>query len=188
MAALYAPISDLRVFVSSPFQGMEEERDRLVRRVFPELRRRCLAYQVSLCEIDLRWGITEEMAQRGGVLRLCLGEIDRCFPLFICILGERYGWVDPQARRHLEMLAPNSASLFRSKRYRAGNPPCGAKPAADGGAGLLLLFPRRIGTDRKSRNRWGAADALGAEARDHCGRLSRAVGLRGCGCPWRAGA
>jgi tetratricopeptide (TPR) repeat protein len=102
-----APVSDLRVFISSPFRGMAEERDRLVRRVFPELRRRCLTYQLSLCEIDLRWGITEEAALRGDVLRLCLAEIDRCFPFFIGMLGEHYGWVDPEAAYHLETLAPH---------------------------------------------------------------------------------
>ncbi len=86
---------------------MADERDRLVRRVFPELRRRCLTYQVSICEIDLRWGITAEAARRGDVLRLCLAEIDRCYPLFIAMLGERYGWVDPNAAEKLAVLAPH---------------------------------------------------------------------------------
>lgn len=106
VAGTSALVSDVRVFISSPFQGMEEERDRLVRRIFPELRRRCLARQLSVCEVDLRWGITEEAARQGAVLRLCLSEIDRCFPFFIGILGERYGWVDPDAASRLASVAP----------------------------------------------------------------------------------
>jgi hypothetical protein len=43
--------------------------------------------------VNLRWGITEEQARRGDVLPICLGEIDRCRPFFLCLLGERYGWV-----------------------------------------------------------------------------------------------
>lgn len=31
--------------------------------------------------------------QRAKVLTLCLAEIDRCYPNFLCFLGERYGWI-----------------------------------------------------------------------------------------------
>lgn len=37
--------------------------------------------------------MTEEQANRGEVLPICLEEIHRCRPYFIGILGERYGWV-----------------------------------------------------------------------------------------------
>ena len=44
-------------------------------------------------EVDLRWGITDEEVAEGGVLPVCLAEIERCRPYFVGVLGERYGWV-----------------------------------------------------------------------------------------------
>jgi len=83
----------IRVFLSSTFRDFAEERDLLVRKVFPELRRLCRERQVELVEVDLRWGITEEEAQQGKVLPICLGEIDRARPYFMGFIGDRYGWV-----------------------------------------------------------------------------------------------
>lgn len=82
-----------RVYIASTFRDMARERDLLVKRVFPELRERCRARQVEVVEIDLRWGITEEQVNRGETVSICLAEIDNCRPYFICLLGERYGWV-----------------------------------------------------------------------------------------------
>jgi hypothetical protein len=90
----------VRVFISSTFRDFIQERDELVKKVFPELRRRCKERFVELLEVDLRWGITEEQAKGGETLRICLEEIDRCRPsapvFFIGLLGERYGWIPPE--------------------------------------------------------------------------------------------
>jgi len=83
----------VRVFISSTFRDMQEERDILIKKVFPELRRRCRERGVEFVEVDLRWGVTEEQAERGEVLPICLAEIDNCRPYFVGLLGERYGWV-----------------------------------------------------------------------------------------------
>lgn len=83
----------IRVFISSTFRDMHNERDYLVRIVFPELRKRCARRRLNLIDIDLRWGVTEEEAERKKVLEICLDEIDHCRPFFIGILGECYGWV-----------------------------------------------------------------------------------------------
>ena len=83
----------VRVFISSTFRDMQAERDHLIKYVFPELRARCKERQVEFVEVDLRWGITEEQAERGEVLPLCLSEIEHCRPYFISMLGERYGYV-----------------------------------------------------------------------------------------------
>src|SRR5712664_3823834 len=83
----------IRVFVSSTFRDMQMERDLLVKKVFPQLRKMCEERSVSWTEVDLRWGITSEQAAEGKVLPLCLEEIERCRPYFIGLLGERYGWV-----------------------------------------------------------------------------------------------
>ena len=83
----------IRVFVSSTFQDMKEEREELVKRVFPRLRKICEQRGVTWGEVDLRWGITDEQKAEGKVLPICLEEINECRPYFICMLGERYGHV-----------------------------------------------------------------------------------------------
>ncbi|MDP4198915.1 MAG: DUF4062 domain-containing protein [Bacteroidota bacterium] len=88
--------SELRVFISSTFQDLQEEREHLVKKVFPEVRSRCRERGVTFTEVDLRWGVTEEDVTSGRVIRTCLEEIDRTRPYFIGITGDRYGFV-PQA-------------------------------------------------------------------------------------------
>ena len=85
----------VRIFLSSTFRDFGEERDLLVKRVFPALRARLKDRFVELVDVDLRWGITVEEAERGEVLPICLAEIDRSRPYFIGMLGERYGWIPP---------------------------------------------------------------------------------------------
>ncbi len=81
------------LFVSSTFGDMFDEREVLVKRVFPELRRRCRQRCARFMEVDLRWGLTREQAQQGKVIPVCLSAVDDCRPYFLGILGERYGWV-----------------------------------------------------------------------------------------------
>ena len=83
----------IRVFVSSTFRDMKEEREELVKRVFPRLRKICEQRGVTWSVVDLRWGITDEQQAEGKVLPICLKEIHECRPYFIGLLGERYGWV-----------------------------------------------------------------------------------------------
>lgn len=83
----------IRVFISSTFIDMHEERDELVKFIFPQLRDLCESRGVIWGEVDLRWGITDEESADGQVLPICLAEINDCRPYFICLLGERYGWV-----------------------------------------------------------------------------------------------
>ncbi|MFM7151206.1 MAG: DUF4062 domain-containing protein, partial [Gemmataceae bacterium] len=83
----------VRVFVSSTFRDFVEERDLLIRRVFPELRRRCRDRFVDVIGVDLRWGVTENDSQNGLTIPICLREIDRARPYFLGLLGDRYGWV-----------------------------------------------------------------------------------------------
>ncbi|HEU4887070.1 MAG TPA: DUF4062 domain-containing protein, partial [Thermoanaerobaculia bacterium] len=78
--------SAIRVFISSTFSDMHEEREELIKRVFPRLRTLCAQRGASLQEVDLRWGITGDQAERGEVLPICLAEIDRCRPYFIGLL------------------------------------------------------------------------------------------------------
>ena len=55
----------IRVFISSTFRDMQAERDELVKKVFPQLRKMCEERGVAWSEVDLRWGITTEPAQDG---------------------------------------------------------------------------------------------------------------------------
>lgn len=83
----------IRVFISSTFQDMKDERDYLIGRTFPKLRRMAAERDVMLTELDLRWGITEEESKTGKVVEICLREIKNSVPFFVGIVGNRYGWV-----------------------------------------------------------------------------------------------
>ena len=89
----YRSYRQLRIFVSSTFQDMLEERNILVSKVFPVIAEYCHRRKVEFIGVDLRWGVTDEQAERGETVDICMSEIDKCRPLFIGMLGERYGWV-----------------------------------------------------------------------------------------------
>jgi nephrocystin-3 len=99
-----SPSRTARIFLSSTFRDFGEERDLLVRRVFPALRARLKDRFVELVDVDLRWGITVEQAERGEVLPICLAEIDRSRPFFVGLLGERYGWVPEKGKYSPELV------------------------------------------------------------------------------------
>ena len=80
----------IRVFISSTFKRMEEEREMLINKTFPLLRRIAQERDVMLTEVDLRWGITPEQSQNGKVVEICLEEIENSIPFFIGIIGYRY--------------------------------------------------------------------------------------------------
>ncbi|MBQ3331557.1 MAG: DUF4062 domain-containing protein [Ruminococcus sp.] len=94
---------DVYVFISSTFNDMHAERNYLVKRVFPELSQWCARRRLRLRDIDLRWGITEEDSQENlKAVEICLENIDRCRPFFLCFIGQRRGWVptDEDIARH----------------------------------------------------------------------------------------
>jgi hypothetical protein len=97
---------EIRVFVSSTFSDLIEERDHLVKKVFPKLRKLCQARGLEFTEVDLRWGVTEDQVQQGKVIEVCLREIDRCRPYFIGLIGDRYGWVPgpEEYRKHKRII------------------------------------------------------------------------------------
>lgn len=82
------------IFISSTFNDMHAERDYLVKRVFPELRLWCSKRRLKLVDIDLRWGVSEKDAtENKRVIDVCLKNIDKCRPFFLCFLGQRRGWI-----------------------------------------------------------------------------------------------
>lgn len=86
-----------RVFISSTFTDLKEERNALQKRVFPRLRELAAAYDCRFQAIDLRWGVSEEAGLDQATMSICLNEIRRSQkisprPNFIVLLGDRYGW------------------------------------------------------------------------------------------------
>jgi WD40 repeat protein len=84
------------VFISSTFNDMHAERDYLVKNVFPELSEWCEARKLHLVDIDLRWGVTSADSKAKNTVLACLKNIDECRPFFLCLLGQRRGWVPTQ--------------------------------------------------------------------------------------------
>lgn len=91
----------IRVFISSTFIDNQSERDLLVKKIFPQLRKICEKRNVLWSEVDLRWGIPEEKINEGKLIPVIIEEIKRCRPYFIGILGDRYGYV-PKERDFAE--------------------------------------------------------------------------------------
>ena len=83
----------MRVFLSSTFVDMQNERDYLVKKIFPSVKAECRRRGVDFVALDLRWGINEETARSGKVVEICMDEIVRSRPFFIGLIGGRYGWI-----------------------------------------------------------------------------------------------
>ena len=85
------------IIVSSTFRDMHLERDAIHTRVIPTLNAEAAKFGDSVSACDLRWGIDtagmESVESSKKVLNVCLGEIDRCRPYMIVLLGYRYGWI-----------------------------------------------------------------------------------------------
>ena len=86
-----------RVFVSSTFSDLVEERNALQAKTFPALREYCRLRGARFQAIDLRWGVSEEAALDQQTMNICRDELGRCQrlspkPNFIVLLGNRYGW------------------------------------------------------------------------------------------------
>ncbi len=86
----------IRIFISSTFEDMKEERDYLITKIFPKLAAEAAKRDVTLIPLDLRWGISEEESRTGKVIEICLQEIEQSRPFFIGLLGNRYGWCPPK--------------------------------------------------------------------------------------------
>jgi hypothetical protein len=172
------------VFVSSTFRDMQAERDHLMTVVFPALEERLAAKRLHLEVVDLRWGVDtaqlEPQARNRHILQVCMGEIERSRPLFIGLLGHRYGWVPPREEVRdalgrevdghasitaLELELTLSEGDFDAHYYLRSPPPSGTMPdslAADfsdelrgdtGAAAQQAALRRRLETERPERVR-----------------------------------
>ncbi|MFD8098392.1 DUF4062 domain-containing protein [Nocardia fluminea] len=93
------------IFVSSTFRDFHRERDELIAAVLPMLNDRAVEFGCRVEIAGLRWGVTVEDAdadaRQNRVLQVCLSEIDRTRPLFVGLLGDRFGWVPEPHRLRL---------------------------------------------------------------------------------------
>ena len=104
-----------RIFVSSTFEDLKEERNALQREVWPKLRALCEQHGARFQAIDLRWGIRDEAALDQKTMDICLREIERCQATrikqnFIVLLGDRYGWLPLPTRIPASELDPRPAA------------------------------------------------------------------------------
>lgn len=83
----------IKVFLSSTFLDMQEERDYLNRVIFPKFEIECKKRGVDFYPIDLRWGITDDQTKNNETIYFCLKQVDYAMPFFIGFIGNRYGWV-----------------------------------------------------------------------------------------------
>ena len=86
-----------RIFVSSTFSDLKEERNALQKYLFPRLRELCTQHGCRFQAIDLRWGVRDEAGLDQQTMKICLDEVSRSQrasprPNFIVLLGDRYGW------------------------------------------------------------------------------------------------
>ena len=77
----------VKIFFSSPFGGMEEEREELTRKYFPQIHHACNAKGLQFVAVDMRWGITAESSENAQVINICLREIDRS-DMFVGFFGQ----------------------------------------------------------------------------------------------------
>jgi len=181
--------NELRVFISSTFRDLQEEREHLAKKVFPEIRALCRERGVTFTEVDLRWGLTEEEALLGRVIRTCLEEVDRCRPYFIGVIGNRYGWapeyheilMDPDLLGKypwIEEVAMEGVSVtemefihgvFDAPRVDGDTAffyhRSGTVDEADDPARLASLIERARGTSRPFRE-FESSEELGRQVRD----------------------
>lgn len=92
----------LPVFLSSTFSDFQMERDVLTGPVCERLNEVLLPLECRVEMIDLRWGVdTTSVGTKDAyrlVLEICLDEVERARPLFLGLVGGRYGDVPDPAQ------------------------------------------------------------------------------------------
>lgn len=88
----------VRLFISSTFTDMTLERNSLMERVYPRLKKFCRErYGLDFQVVDMRWGVRDEATDDHQTATLCSREIDNCQrmslgPNFVALLGDKYGF------------------------------------------------------------------------------------------------
>lgn len=140
----------VRVFISSTFRDMHAERDHLVTFVFPELRERGEQLGLEFFDVDpggkdecrtMNAEVWHANGETANSWEYCRQWIDRIEPFFVCIPGQRYGWVteprhfrnpaDRQRQQQEPRLITTSKSATPSSTSAANaaaTPACATRP------------------------------------------------------------
>ncbi|KAL3867039.1 hypothetical protein ACJMK2_044276 [Sinanodonta woodiana] len=92
------PSQIVRVFLSSTFSDMAEERNALLEHVYPKLKKYTKEkYGAEFQIVDMRWGVTNESQNDHMTSTVCLKEIRNCQrisigPNFVALIGQKYGY------------------------------------------------------------------------------------------------
>ncbi|KAJ8301148.1 hypothetical protein KUTeg_020135 [Tegillarca granosa] len=78
-------------YICSTQEDFKEERDFLLKNIFPQIDQICRNRGASFSPVDIRWSDTDDSVSNGHLLKLNLDYICKCSPFFICLLGETYG-------------------------------------------------------------------------------------------------
>ncbi|EDV28765.1 uncharacterized protein TRIADDRAFT_20045, partial [Trichoplax adhaerens] len=88
----------VRIFTSSTFTDTANERNTLMRDVYPKLKNYCRSrYGLEFQVVDMRWGVRDEATDDHMTSALCMAEIKACQrlsigPNFVTFLGQKYGY------------------------------------------------------------------------------------------------
>ncbi|XP_033756367.1 uncharacterized protein LOC117339097 [Pecten maximus] len=88
--------SIIRVFSSSTFTDMTEERNYLLKKSFPKIRDYCFTMGLTFQIVDMRWGVRDEASIDHTTNEVVLGEVEKSKrisrgPYMLAFLGDKYG-------------------------------------------------------------------------------------------------
>lgn len=102
------PSRKIRVYISSPFRGMQAERDTLADIVVPQIRTYCeeRGFQFELVDLRSRAATADEATAEAYVLAHFAEEIEGCLPCFVALLGDQYGWIPSEIPDQIKRKTP----------------------------------------------------------------------------------
>ncbi|XP_069139951.1 uncharacterized protein [Argopecten irradians] len=88
--------SIIRVFSSSTFTDMTEERNYLLKESIPKIRDFCFMHGLTFQLVDMRWGVRDEASIDHTTNEVVLGEVEKAKrisggPYMLAFLGDKYG-------------------------------------------------------------------------------------------------
>ncbi|XP_041349253.1 NACHT domain- and WD repeat-containing protein 1-like [Gigantopelta aegis] len=87
----------VRIFTSSTFTDTFHERNTLMEKVYPNLKKVCQEEGYEFQVVDMRWGVRDEATDDHMGTELCLREVELCKklstgPCFVTFLSHKYGY------------------------------------------------------------------------------------------------
>ncbi|XP_058164626.1 putative tetratricopeptide repeat protein 41 [Dasypus novemcinctus] len=119
------PQKPIQPYICSTLNDFEEERDFLANYIFPQLNELCNARGTYFKAVDMRGSalkaqeplpsqlLRQYSCLHSQQLKLCLDYVNRCFPFFICMLGQTYGDFLPNYSPFIFSQARDLASLSK---------------------------------------------------------------------------